>query len=235
MSKNVLIVTATEQTLEDFKRDSVLYKSYLLLKKVYEDKLDIHVVSNNTTGLSTVYNKFLVNKYKDTIVAFIHDDVEILSVNLVDALNDSTWDITGLAGGTEYSIKESCMWHLSCPPEKLSGAVSHPVVIRNSDGTLQGDTKNQAVSYYGSWPSRCTVIDGLFMAVKVDRALQTNFKFDEDFNFHFYDISSCILANQCKMTVGTHPIHVHHLGLGDSAFSDSWKQSHKKFINKWLR
>ena len=71
MSKNVLIVTATEQTLEDFKRDSVLYKSYLLLKKVYEDKLDIYVVSNNTTGLSTVYNKFLVINLKIKIIKFI--------------------------------------------------------------------------------------------------------------------------------------------------------------------
>lgn len=230
MSKKIKIVTATEHTKETFIEQSTLYKWYINSS----ERSDIELIVNyeNTLGLPLVYNKYITEQYKECIVVFVHDDVEILSSNIIQLLNDSPWDITGLAGGKDYSIKESCMWHLCCPRDKLSGAVSHPTYTQNGNQFIK-NADEQAVSVYGPWPRRCSVIDGLFMAVNIEKALASNFKFDEDFDFHFYDISSCIIANNCKLKIGTYPIHVLHQGLGDSAYSNSWKTAHQKFTQKW--
>jgi hypothetical protein len=115
----------------------------------------------------------------------------------------------------------------------LSGSVSHPVWSAVNNKIVKSETE-QIPSVYGPWPRRCTVIDGLFIAVNIEKALERKFKFDEDFNFHFYDISSCLIANQCNMTIGTYPISVVHQGLGDSAMSDNWKKERDKFIKKWV-
>lgn len=234
MFKKIKLVTATEHDKDVFEQTSTLFQSYKRLKKIYNNDIDLDVTYKNTTGLPKLYNKHIVQQNKDLIVVFVHDDVDILSNNLIEALNSSKWDITGLAGGTDFVIKNPAMWHLCCPPDKLSGAVSHPLVLRDSNKLTVHNTF-ESVSTYGPWPQRCTVVDGLFMAVKIDRALECNFKFDEDFNFHFYDLSSCLIANKCRMTVGTHPIHVMHQGIGDSSNSDEWRASNIKFLNKWTR
>lgn len=227
-NKKIKIVSATEHSQETFEKESTLWRC----KNNLQQDVELTVLTNNTHGLPKIYNTFLTDEFKDYIIAFVHDDVEILSNNFVEALNASPWDITGLAGGKDYSIKEPYLWHICCPREKLSGSVSHPVWYQEN-GNIVKVAKEQITSVYGPWPRRCTVIDGLFMAVDIEKALEKNFKFDEDFNFHFYDISSCLIANKCKMTVGTYPIHVLHQGLGDSALSENWKFECAKFSKKW--
>ena len=227
MSKKIKIVSATNCSKEQFEKESTLWRCRERLKHIEFD-----VIYDNFTGLPNVYNRFLNQENKDYINVFVHDDVEIFSNDLEQALNNSPWAITGLAGGSGYTLKEPYLWHLSCPSDKLSGAVTHPVWYQQ-DGVIIKSENQVIPSVYGPWPKRCTVIDGLFMAVNVEKALETGFKFDEDFNFHFYDISSCLIANQCKMTVGTYPIHVVHQGLGDSAMSEEWKKERAKFIKKW--
>lgn len=228
MFKKIKIVTATENSIEEFKENSTLWKC----KERLHD-IDIIPITNNKKGLPSVYNDFINTKNKDYIIAFVHDDVEIISNNLIEALNSSPWDITGLAGGKGYTLREPYLWHLCCPKEMLSGSVSHPIWSAVDNKIVKSETE-QIPSVYGPWPRRCTVIDGLFIAVNIEKALERKFKFDEDFNFHFYDISSCLIANQCNMTVGTYPISVLHQGLGDSAMSDNWKMECSKFIKKWV-
>jgi hypothetical protein len=86
---------------------------------------------------------------------------------------------------------------------------------------------------FGKTPSRALLIDGLFIGVNVNRLLETNTKFDEDFEFHHYDISFCLTANQNKLKIGVYPIKVTHFGLGNSMNSPEWFNSSIKFKQKY--
>ena len=57
--------------------------------------------------------------------------------------------------------------------------------------------------------------------------------FDEDFNFHFYDIAFCLRANEKKVTSGVLPIYVVHHGLGNSMLTSDWEEANKKFKEKY--
>ena len=75
--------------------------------------------------------------------------------------------------------------------------------------------------------------DGLFLAVNVEKVLETEWRFDERHHFHHYDISSCLLANECKLKMGTWPIYVLHHGLGNSFMSPEWEKSNEEFKKNW--
>lgn len=88
---------------------------------------------------------------------------------------------------------------------------------------------------FGPTNSRALILDGLFIAVDVNKLLETNTFFDENFSFHHYDISFCLRANQNKLKMGVCPLKVTHYGLGDSMNSQNWTKSaelFKKLYNK---
>jgi hypothetical protein len=233
--KPVLLVTATRaKTLEEFQQRP-LAKSLQILSDIrYPDDrfFDFEIVKNNTSGLSEVYNRYLIEKNKDKIVLFVHDDLEIHDLNLVEKLNESTWDITGLAGSGLFRIEDKNLWHVCAPRESLSGSVSHPLVAQ-SGNQIQVDNSRNVATVFGPWPQRCLVLDGLFFAVNVERALETGWVFDERHKFHHYDISSCLLANEKKLKMGTWPIFVLHHGLGNSYMTKEWEDSNTEFKKNW--
>ena len=227
--KPVLIVTATKsENIDQFKSRPIYYSLEKLFdhyRHVPSCSLNFHIVTNNTEGLSKVYNNFINDDNKDKIVLFVHDDVIIHQIDLVENLNKAieNFDIIGLAGSEEFNIGEKNMWHICSDRSKHSGSVTH--VIPNTDLVCG--------SVYGPTPKRCLVMDGLFLAVNIERAISQEWKFDEDFDFHFYDLSSCLLANQKRLKMGTWNINVTHYGIGDSCFSTSWEENNKKFVEKW--
>jgi hypothetical protein len=234
--KQVLLVTATKtKTYEEFlQRPLAASLSVLCDKRYVDDTFDFEVVKDNKDGLPAVYNRYINEKNKNKIVVFAHDDLEIHDLNLVEKLNQSPWDITGLAGGSNFALKDKNLWHICSDPQTLSGAVSH-FLCWQQDNQIQSDKTKQATTVFGPWPQRCLVLDGLFLAVNVERALETNFQFDERHTFHHYDISSCLIANEKKLKMGTYPIFCFHHGLGDSYMSPEWEDSNKKFIENWKK
>ena len=76
-------------------------------------------------------------------------------------------------------------------------------------------------------------LDGLFLSVKVKDLVEKEVFFDEDFDFHFYDIAFCLRANEKQVKAGTMQIHVIHHGLGDSMLSAEWQLANKKFKEKY--
>jgi len=229
--KQVLLVTATKtKTLEEFQQRP-LAKSLQLLSDVRypnDNLFDFEIVKDNSTGLPEVYNRYLIDKNKDKIVLFVHDDLEIHDLNLVEKLNESSWDITGLAGAGTFEFKDKNLWHVCSKRESQSGSVSHPLCWQEGN-QLKVDPSRQITTTFGPWPQRCLVLDGLFMAVNVEKALETGWQFDENFKFHMYDISSCLQANEFKLKMGTYPIHVLHHGLGNSFMSQEWEDANLKF------
>jgi len=233
--KQILLVTATKtKTLEEFK-ERPLAKSLQILSDIRYPKdnlFDFEIVKDNSTGLPEIYNRYIIEKNKNKIVLFVHDDVEIHDLNLVEKLNESPWDITGLAGGGTYEFKDKNLWHICSKRETQSGCVSHPLCWQENN-QLKVDYSRQVNTTFGPAPQRCLVLDGLFLAINIEKALETNWQFDERHKFHHYDIASCLLANEKKLKMGTYPIFVVHHGLGNSFMTPEWEESNKIFKDNW--
>lgn len=220
--RKILVVTCSK----DDGRSSMLAKSLNELK----DDVTVVINANNKTGLSKAYNRQLTaeNLIKHDIVLFVHDDVFIddlkLKGKLYTAMNQMKYDIVGLAGSSKIKIKKPCLWHIMSQREDMSGSVSHPI----------NESSQLGVTSFGPWPSRCLVIDGLFMAVNLKNILQAGWRFNESFKFHHYDLSSCLDANKLKLKIGTYPIHVTHASPGLRDINDkSFQESQQIFYNQY--
>jgi GT2 family glycosyltransferase len=217
--KELLIVACTkESNLDKVPLGSTVWKQKHMHNSVFTD---VEVIANNTKGLSECYNKILrdddiVNNY--SVVLFVHDDVELEDINLKDKLLNSPYDVTGLAGAKMFNKDvPKLAWHLAAPREMQVGEVAHC-----HEGKVW-------TTVFGPTKSRALTLDGLFLAVKPKVLREKGLEFDENFNFHFYDLAFCMRANQKRVTCGVLPIRVVHHGLGDSMLTEDWEQSNIKF------
>src|SRR4051812_2607635 len=86
-------------------------------------RYSLYAATDNTEGLSVVYNRFLNGEYstfqafgpeqgehgRDDIVVFLHDDVEMLGGNVEVQLNrwcDRGFSIMGLAGASRLTVRK---------------------------------------------------------------------------------------------------------------------------------
>jgi GT2 family glycosyltransferase len=230
------IVIATEKSKEEY-FDSTSGKCLAKLQKVISREqegydiynFDITVLANNKKGLSHIYNAVLETDPHNDIILFMHDDVEIHDAFFVEKLKKAheTYDIVGLAGATSQNYKTSFggkhLWHLSSNDGRkhLRGIVAHyfPEGYYNS-------------MFFGRTPAEVSVIDGLFMSVKTS-ALKDKKLFDEDFDFHHYDMAMCINAKAQGLKIGVWPIFVIHHGLGEFD-NEIWNGSNETFKKKYL-
>lgn len=179
-----------------------------------------HIEYGNKQGLPKLYNSFIKEENRDKRIIFIHHDVLIDDMLLLEKLEIAfnKYDIVGLAGSKKCNLNSPVpAWHLMCNREDMVGEVSH------------GKDQNYWTTVFGPTDSRALILDGLFIAVKTDKLLDTKTFFDENFDFHHYDISFCIKANANKLKMGVYPIKVTHFGLGDSMNSNAWQHSAEKF------
>jgi hypothetical protein len=210
------IVVATPYDQETFKEKSPLSLSI--------DKLGLesqtYVFYNNKEGLPKLYNSFIKEEYRDNKIIFVHHDVLIEDLFLEEKLHMAfeKYDIVGLAGSKKCDLNSPmAAWHLMCKQEDMVGEVSH------------SKDKKSWTTIFGPSDSRALILDGLFIAADISRLLDTQTTFDENFEFHHYDISFCLRANKNKLKMGVYPIKVTHFGLGDSMLSSSWQESANKF------
>lgn len=199
----------------------------------------LFVSSNNFDAIIKCVNKKSICSHFNSViefgiqneydcVIFCHDDVSIEDKFLIDKLEDGfdTNDIIGLAGAKDCTIAEPILWHLMSKKESWSGAVAHPV-----------DDKTFAVTSFGPTPSRCLVMDGLFLAVRVDALVDTDLRFDENIPCisHFYDIDFCLNANSKQLKLTTWPIWVTHSSPGLRNVTGEFNAGQQYIINKWKR
>lgn len=217
---NYKFVIATPSSQIDFQEKSAIC--------IFLDKMGINaeIVYENKEGLPKVYNRFITEENRNFKLIFVHDDVLIEDLFLFDKLNLAfeKFDIVGLAGARSCNVSaEHPAWHLMAPREDLVGEVTH------SRSGINWTT------VFGKTPNRVLVLDGLFIAVDTAKLLDTNTFFDEEFEFHHYDITFCLKANSQKLKMGVYPIRVVHFGLGDSMNTPEWTQSSVKFKEKYTK
>lgn len=221
---NYYFIVATSKLEENFKSNSPI--SLFFDKFNFLNSINYTVVYNNKEGLPKVYNNFLNKQFKDKKIIFVHDDVMIEDLFWEEklAIAFEKYDIIGLAGSKKCNLNSQVMaWHMMCEREDMLGEVAH------------SKDKKSWTTIFGPTDSRALILDGLFIAVDVNKLLETNTRFDENFSFHHYDISFCIRANQNKLKMGICPLKVIHYGLGDSMNSDAWKKSSDIFKKIYIK
>jgi hypothetical protein len=216
-------------TRKDNPKDTLAHQSLEKILNKFPKNFSLYYNSNNTKGLSYNYNKIL-NEYGtdyDNIV-FLHDDVHVDDFNVVDKLHDGhlRFDLVGLAGGINPAIKEPALWHIMCGgfgSGNLRGAVAHPY----SKGQI-------TMTSFGPTPSRVAILDGLFISVKTKSILNAGWQFNENYEFHHYDIASSIDANSKMLKLGVVPIWVAHNSPGLLNINDEkFVSSQEKFLNEY--
>lgn len=221
MKKITAIIATEADSMVSFENRPIfksLQRHYDYRDLFRQNKFEFVLIKSNKEGLSTVYNRFLEDpKYANDILLFVHDDVELEDLFLVEKLQNSPYDITGLAGTKKADLSKPPAWHLMSSREDQVGEVAHA-----SDGRVW-------TSGFGVTNSRALLIDGLFIAVNVESLKDKQVKFNENFKFHHYDLSFCLECNKAKLKIGVLPIRVIHHGLGDSMLSDEWKESANLF------
>lgn len=210
-------------TKEKKVQDTILYES---LKQQNID-IDWFIETNNTKkGLGQYYNECLVKHKDKDCVVLVHDDVDIINIDLEYQLKKAfkQFDVVGVAGCVNPKIIEKNLWHwMGNKKENLRGIAGHPY---SSDGDF-------FVTSFGPTPSRAVIIDGVFMALKMEKIRDTEIKFDEKFMFHHYDIDFSLTCNKNKLKIGVWPILINHKSPGLKNFDQSFESSNAYFIDKW--
>jgi len=221
------IVSCTQKSKQE---DTLLYKSLLKLEQLgntrFLDKLFIN--TNNKLGLSKVYNKFLYEHPEFDHVIFVHDDVSIEDNLILEKLQKEHryYDIIGVAGGLNPKIQAPALWHLMC------GGFGPN--LRGFAGHYLPDNERTMITNFGPSPDRVAIIDGVLISVLVKRISEVGWKFNENYTFHHYDISSSLDANKLGLKIGVAPILINHMSPGLRSLNDTFfLESQSIFLNEY--
>ena len=218
------IVAATELTEDEYRAKRALPPS---IERVGFDGGVLPVVAFENTGpLAHVFNEALAEADDEDTILFTHDDVWFDDFFLIHRLEEALerFDVVGLAGNG-VRVPRQWSWFSGAKPElraweSLSGAVAH------------GDSFGGNVSYFGPTPQTVQVMDGVFLAARVEKLRSAGVEFDPRFAFHFYDLDFCRSCEKTGLRMGTWPIAVTHASTGAYG-TPEWTAAYHVYLAKW--
>jgi GT2 family glycosyltransferase len=222
------IVSASRLSAADFWNTSALGRS--LRRMAMDRRISSRILNSNSLGLPSVYNSRIEADDSQDILMFIHDDVWIDDLYLVERIMDGLeqFDLIGVAGNRR-SLDNQTVWGVEEPitPESthrlayLSGRVAH------------GNTPQDSwVSMYGPSGLECELLDGVMLAAKKATLIKHGLRFDPRFDFHFYDLDLCRSARGLGLRLGTWPIALTHQSKGNY-HSPTWAAQSQMYLDKW--
>lgn len=201
--------------------EEILNKN-LLASKVYIDGKHQFIFSKGT-NISKGYNEMMEKSVGD-ITCFLHQDVSLpveWEDNFNKAINninnkDKNWGVVGLAGAAMSEINNS---------HSLRGWISNN---RKHWGNIGGK----------GLPLVVQTLDEMFLAVDTKRYKKNAFKFDEQFERHFYGADICmqhnIRGNQCY-AINAYAFHNHNTkGKIRGGINEDFIHSADKFQKKYF-
>ena len=222
----IRFVIGTRKSKNDFFLKTATGKSISLYPLPH---VELRLFSNNDDGLSTIYNIAIEESRNDpAILIFMHDDIHLLDYFWADRIVDSLnkFDVVGLAGNKKRISKQPSWAFIdekfTCDNrENLSGVVGHGTSFPPSN-----------VSVFGPCYQEVKLLDGLMVAVYSETLIKNEIRFDEIFDFHFYDLDFCRQVEQKNLRMGTWPLSVIHESGGNFG-SEDWKLGYQKYLKKW--
>ena len=226
MRDRVRVVVATRESRARFFETTATGRSLALYRFPF---LELMLFEQNRTGLPALYNRAIeAARERPAILVFVHDDVHLCDFywpwHLASAL--AAFDVVGLAGNRRRVpnqpswafVDTRCTWDAQ---ENLSGIVGHG----------QGFPP-AALSVFGNPRQEVKLLDGVLVACRSTPLIDHDVRFDERFDFHFYDLDLCRQVEARKLTMGTWPISVVHESSGDFG-SPAWHEAYAKYLQKW--
>ena len=219
------IVSATRVPKEEFPTKTALGRSLQRFQSF--SNLEQEIYYNNSEGLSTIYNRSILQAHDHpAILIFVHDDVFISDLGLMIEIQKTLkmFDIVGLAGNKRRLPRQPAWPFIDANftwdrPENLSGIVGH--------GEPPGN-----FSIYGPVHQKCKLLDGVMLICTSEKLKSANLLFDPQFTFNFYDMDFCRQAELRGLTLGTADIKIVHQS-GGAFGSHDWRASYKKYLDKY--
>ena len=225
---SITVVSATRHDKDDFYRQSALGRSLSQTYQNFPTKPQIYF--NNAKPLPVCYNDAIAAADPEDILVFVHDDVFIVDFFWIDKLlvGFQIFDILGLAGNKRRVARQPSWAFVGEKDGKfvwdeqanLSGAIGH------------GTQFPCQLLVYGPLNQACKLLDGVLLATKKSTLVRNDIRFDERFDFHFYDLDFCRQAEKQNVRMGTIPLGVIHQSSGAFA-SAKWKKNYDKYLMKW--
>lgn len=222
----IKLVVATRESESGFFSRTAIGRSVSLNRPAH---LALRVFTNNTRGLLTHFNQAIRESAGDpATLVFAHDDLHLLDYFWYDRVMDglARFDIVGLAGTTRRMPRQPawCLQDLDmtpAAPADMSGVVGHGTAFPPGN-----------MSRYGAPRQRVKLLDGLLLAVRSETLLEHDLRFDERFDFDFYDMDFCRQAEVKGLSCGTWDISVIHESAG-SFGSPAWRAAYARYLDKW--
>jgi GT2 family glycosyltransferase len=220
---DVEVVTATRMSRERFMAEMPLGLSLERLR--FDPRIKARIFAENRLGLSEVYNQAIDAPAGPDILVFIHDDVWIDDIFIVERLLASldNFQVVGVAGNRRRYAGQTA-WHA----HPSNGGYDTPYL----SGAIANREPFGPVSYYGAAPAFCQLLDGVFMAARRSTLQRAGIRFDQNFDFHFYDMDFCRSARRGGLSVGTWPIVITHRS-GGVFNSPPWQEGRRRYLEKW--
>jgi len=220
------LVCATRESASAFAEHTALGRSLRLFPYPF---VELRLFPDNSTGLPALYNRALNESAGDpAILVFVHDDVTFLDFfwpnHIFEGLR--SFDIVGLAGNTQRAPGQPA-WRFRDADltrdarEHLSGIVAHGA-----------QWPPDYVSYYGQPYQQVRLLDGVLLAARSEKLLGSGIRFDERFDFHFYDLDFCREAEQRGLRLGTCSVSVLHASDGRFG-TPPWRAAYASYLSKW--
>lgn len=219
------LVCATRLTSDEFWGRAALGLS--LRRMAHDTRLKPRVFFENRRGLPALYNERIAAEDAAPVLVFIHDDVWLDDYFFFEHVMAAVQavDIIGVAGN-KRRVPGQPSW--AFPTTKfewdervnLSGTVAH------------GPNPFGQLSFFGPVPASCELLDGVMLATRRDLLREKQVRFDEQFDFHFYDMDFCRSARAAGLWLATWPIALTHQSEGGFG-SNAWVENYKKYLAKW--
>lgn len=225
------LVSATRERAAHFSRATLLGRSLQDFPAIMRPKVFLRAenVGASVEGLATFYNRAIDALPDEGQVAFVHDDLYLHDWFLAERLREALahFDVIGLVGSVHPADDQPAATHtldpqlipVRCAERGESGALNHFDPTR-----VQPDV-------YGPTPRACGLLDGVFLACRLEALKRTGLRFDPGFQFHCYDSDFCRSARALELRLGTWPIACTHGSPG--GFGAAWRQAALQFRKKW--
>jgi hypothetical protein len=216
----VLLACATKAPSHLFQRATLLGRSLQAFPESWRPKLMLLADNKGPEpmGLATFYNRVLDQIEDGAIVVFLHDDVYLHDWTLAFQLQQALerFDVVGVVGSAQVPHGQPGWWHGldgQGRPQRNDAVIRSGSINHFDPGLVRPD-------WYGSAPLACDLLDGVFLAARVDCLRESGVRFDPQFNFHCYDTDFCYSARARGLRLGTWPIPLTHGSPG--GFDQSW-------------
>lgn len=222
----IKLVVATRFSEVDFYEKSATGKS---LKKFKPDFVKLDLYSENTDGLSKVYNKSIYQPEDDNVImVFMHDDIHLLDYFWFYRIQEGlqNYDLIGLVGNKSRKFQQPS-WAFKNSEMEVDDAVNFSGVIAHG---VSEDTSK--INFLGQPRQEVKLIDGVLIGVKRKTLIDNHLFFDERFDFDFYDMDLCRQAELKGLKMGTWDIAVMHESGGNYSTS-KWIASYQIYVSKW--